>query len=604
MLLVGASGQHLLAQVDTGKRLTVDSYIRKQKGIIGKLAKNLLADTSAESTVNVLLRNDLPFLEFEGLFIRHITVRPLDFGISIGDTTKALNNKLTRLVNGMHINTREKFIRRNLFFGSGSPLSSFLLGANERHLRDLSYITDARIMVNRVDSSPDSVDITVLTKDVYSLGGGFDMGRIDKVEVRVEEDNLAGRGDRLQLQTLFDSERKKRFGYGFELVRRNISGSFTDAYIGYKNFNRSFTTRDPEETISYVKLIKPLVHTYMKWTYAFEASINETVNMYSPDSVYQREARYKYSLIDAWAGWNISADKLWVNNNARRLNWLVGLRMLKKEFEHRPGDFNGKYFYRYSDFSAVLGAVSIFRQNFYKTQYIYGFGRNEDVPEGVDFSLTTGWTKKQGRERPYLALDYQRYFFTPGAHYFNFTVRGGSYFYQKKFEDVALLTGVDYFSRLINLSKFWKQRSFINLSASRQLSYRLNDPLLLESKYGLQGFDNDQIGGNIRLTAKGESVFYSPWAPLLFKLAPFVFGSTTLFGFDGAENSQRNLFTAFGGGIRTRNESLVFGTIELRGIYYPRPNFYNEHYRIEFNTNIRFRYNQQFIKRPELVLLN
>ena len=54
----------------------------------------------------------------------------------------------------------------------------------------------------------------------------------------------------------------------------------------------------------------------------------------------------------------------------------------------------------------MLGSISIFRQDFYKTQYVYGFGRNEDVPEGVDFSLTGGWTNKNNRVRPYTGLDF------------------------------------------------------------------------------------------------------------------------------------------------------------------------------------------------------
>jgi hypothetical protein len=342
----------------------------------------------------------------------------------------------------------------------------------------------------------------------------------------------------------------------------------------------------------------------MKWTYALDASNNASENMYSSDSVYNTDARYRFKNFDAWAGWNLSADKLTGDNDGDRLNLLLGMRVLKKKFDYRPENFKGRYFYRYTDFSAVLGAVSVFRQNFYKTQYIYGFGRNEDVPEGVDLSVTAGWTKKEERERPYLALDYQRYFFTPREHYFSLVFRGGSFFYKKKFEDVALLAGVEYFSRLKQLNKYWKQRTFINASIGRQLSYQLNDPLVLESKYGLEDFPNDQIAGDLRASLRAESVFYSPWAPLLFKLAPFVFGHASVFGEKRPDVNTRKLYSAVGGGLRTRNESLIFGTVEVRGIYYGVPNYYNEHWRIEFNTNIRFRYNKQFIKRPELVVLN
>jgi len=603
LTLLLASAQRLFAQTDSTSRMTVDSFIRKQKGFIGGLAKNLLKDTLKEEVSPVLQRNDEPFRRYDGLHVRKIIVRTLDFGISIGDTTKALNNKLTRLVNHLHSNTADKSIRKNIFFSKGSKLSALLLGANERHLRDLPFIQDAKISVLPVLGT-DSADVLVLTKDVYSLSGGLNIGSINKVEVRVQEDNLFGHGDGLQAQSLYDLERKRTFGYGGEFVKRNIGGSFIDGYVGFKNFARSFTTGAPEEKTTYIRVIKPLVHPYMKWTYALEASQHETENMYSTDSIYFADARYKYQQFDAWAGWNINGDALWEKNDPERLNWLIGLRVVNKHFGYRPENYSGKYFYRYSNMSAVLGALSIFKQNFYKTQYIYGFGRNEDVPVGVDFSLTGGLTENAERRRPYIGLDYQRYFFTQREHYVHFTVRTGTYLYKKKLEDVALLAGMEYFSRLRNLSKRWKQRMFINASIGRQIGYRLNEPLLMESKYGLQGFRNDDVGGNLRATAKAETVFYSPWAPLLFKLAPFVFGSTTVFQVADEGTDKRKLYSAVGGGLRTRNESLIFGTIELRAMYFTQPTFYNERWRIEFNTNIRFAYNKQFIKRPEIVDVN
>ncbi len=604
ILLVSIHSFPLFAQTDSVKKVTLDSFIRRQRGFIGKLGKGILADTSLDNTASPRVqRNDAAFQQYRGLVIRHIVIKVLDFGISIGDTTKAMNNKLTRLVNNLHTNTTERTIRRNIFFRSGTPLSPFLLGANERHLRDLRFIQDAKITVQQLAPGSDSADIFILTKDVYSLGGGANMSRINRIELAVQEDNLGGGGNQIQLQTLFDSERKRTFGFGAQYIQRNISGSFIDGYVGYKNFSPSFSTGKREEQTTYLRFIKPLVHPYMKWTYALEASLNKTVNMYDTDSVYQKDARYDYNSVDAWVGWNINGDELWEANNEERLNWLVSLRVFRRDFETLPENIRDKYFQRYVDFAGVLGAVSIFKQTFYKTQFIYGFGRNEDVPEGVDFSFTAGYTIKDKRKRPYAGLDYQRYFFTPQEHYVSLVVRGGGFIHKRKFEDVALLAGIDYFSRLQTLNKRWKQRTFLAASVGRQIGFQLNDPLLLESKWGLEGFENDNIGGTLRLSGKAESVFYSPWSPLLFKLAPFVFAGATVFESTNTRNKPK-LYSAVGGGIRTRNESLVFGTIEVRGTYYPKPNFYNDHWRISFIGNLRFTYNKQFIKRPELVVLN
>ena len=65
-----------------------------------------------------------------------------------------------------------------------------------------------------------------------------------------------------------------------------------------------------------------------------------------------------------------------------------------------------------------------------------------------------------------------------------------------------------------------------------------------------------------------------------------------------------DLYSSIGGGIRTRNESLVFGTFELKIFYFPRKTFTGESWRIETNTGIKFKYNSQFLKRPDVIIVN
>lgn len=262
------------------------------------------------------------------------------------------------------------------------------------------------------------------------------------------------------------------------------------------------------------------------------------------------------------------------------------------------------YNYMYADLKAVLGSFSIFRQDFYKTQYVYGFGRNEDVPEGMEGSFTAGLTKKEGRERPFAGLNFQRYYFTVNQHYFNYTFRAGSFFYKNKMEDIDLVARVEYFSRLHHLNKKWKQRFFFGGSSSRQFNSLLNEPLRLDSEFGLRELRSDSASGNLRFTLKGESVFFSPWSVLFFRFAPFVFGHAAYLNLKNQDISTPELYAAVGGGIRIRNESLIFGTTEFRGMYFPRKNFRNESWRVEVNTNIRFKYNQDIIRRPDFVSVN
>jgi hypothetical protein len=594
----------LQAQTDTTKRQGIDSFLLTRPGIIGDLAKNLFTDTSQEAPVTGVQRNDRPFQRYRNRIIRNIYIQPLDFGVSLGDTTKAFKNSLTRLANNMHRKSRNFVIRKNLFFRENDRLHPFLMADNERHLRDQEYLQDARILVRSVPGSRDSVDVTVLTKDVFSIGGRFRMHNISSVSTEIREDNLAGIGDRLALRLLYDHDRRKRLGLGTEYIARNIAGSFIDGYAGILNFRDAFNSGNEEETSTYLRFIKPLVNPYMRWTYALDISHNYTDNMYNTDSLYQSDWQYEYFSTDAWAALNMSADNLLRNKSyENRLRKLVGIRFFQQRFGLMPTRFEGGYNWRYADVTALLASFTIFRQDYYKTQYIYGFGRNEDVPEGIDISLTTGWTKKAGRERPYMGLDFQRYYFTGTEHYFSYTARAGAYLHSKNVEDVDVLLNLDYFSNLRQLGR-WKQRTFLGVGIGRQINKGLNQPLFIRNGFGLPEFDNGELPGDTRIALRSEGVFFSPWNFINFRFAPFIFGNAAMFTPEGNKFSDSKLLSSVGAGIRTRNEALIFGTLELKGYYFPRKNFLNESFRVEFNSNVRFRYNRQFIKRPEFVQVN
>jgi hypothetical protein len=598
-ILLGFQAQ---AQTDTPKANRLDTLLLKQKGVLGTLAQSLMADS--EENDRTPRQADLPFRKYRDRIIRNISVQPLDFGVLIEDTSSRLSDDLIRFARSLHATTKKFAVHNNLFFKKGDLLSPYILGTNERYLRDLPFLQDASILVRPVRGSNDSVDVTVLVKDVLSIGGSMAVHSTGSGRLAVKEDNFLGWGDRLQLQTLFDKTRQQNFGFGMEYIKRNILGSFIDGSAGFLDFNSAFSSQRAEERMGYFRLIKPLANPRMRWTYAVSADFHTTANMFNMDSVYQNALKYQYRTYDAWAGWNLSSQYAGRTNEFDRLRILISARVMDQKFLTKPAKYTTEYYYPYANVTAVLGSVSLFRFNYYKTQYIYGFGRNEDIPEGAEASLTGGWTLKEGRQRPYMALAYEGYFLTPKERYINYSVSLGSSVFHNNLEDVNLLTNLDYFGRLHYWGNRWKQRSFINASFGKQWNNLLDEPLLLESSYGLPNYRNAYLGGHLRATLKGESVFFSPWALLYFKFAPFVFGSATLFQSPFKGNNDTRLYTSIGSGVRTRNESLIFGTVELRASYFPKKDAFNNSFLVQLNTNLRFKYNQDFIKRPEFVRVN
>jgi hypothetical protein len=127
----------------------------------------------------------------------------------------------------------------------------------------------------------------------------------------------------------------------------------------------------------------------------------------------------------------------------------------------------------------------------------------------------------------------------------------------------------------------------------------------LQSDFGLREWRSDTVlTGNTRITLKLEPVFFTPLNLANFRFAPFVFGNLCVFTPTTEKFSQSEWLNSIGGGVKTHNESLIFGTMELRVFYFPQENFFGDYWRLEFNTNIRFKYNRQFEKKPDLANVN
>ena len=110
------------------------------------------------------------------------------------------NTALFRLANLLHIGTRPETISSQLLFRSGDPYDPRRLRETERLLRDTRYLNDA--WIRPVAVRGDTVDVEVITKDVWTLNPGISFGRKggeNTSGIEIEELNLLGRGSQLSL---------------------------------------------------------------------------------------------------------------------------------------------------------------------------------------------------------------------------------------------------------------------------------------------------------------------------------------------------------------------------------------------------------------------
>jgi hypothetical protein len=588
----------LLAQDDAAKNDTF--FLAKKKGLLGRFGKSISRTPPNEAPEKI----ENPFVKYKGKIIRSIESIQLGFEYDIDDTTRIKNDFGVRIAKTFHKNSSKNVIEKNLFFKKGDRLSPYLLADNERYLRELVYIKDARIFVEFADDNTDSVNVVVLTKDIFSIGARLNISSKDKGRIELRDENFMGSGSRVLVSGYYENLRSPKTGIGGELIKRNIAGSFIDLITGYQDYGNAFSSDRNQETVFYTRLEKPLVTPYIPSTGALEWTYRRTRNVYNSDSVYHDSIKYINYSLDAWFGYSLDSKRSLYENKEIRVHRFVAIRGFRQFFQVIPTIYKKQYDSRFTDFTGALASLNIFRQVFYKSSFIYGFGRKEDIPEGFNAAITAGYVEKQNIKRPYSGIDLSLGNFRKKGLYVNYTVRVGGYFYRKRFEDIDFLFDINHFTRLRKLNANWYNRVFMSTGLTAQANPVLNTPLYLNSNFGLPYFRNGMLKSDLRATAKVESVFYNTTKVLGFRFAPFVFGDAILLKPSKMGLKQSDIFTAIGGGVRTRNENLTFGTIELRAYYFPRTNGEMKGWKVELNSNIRFKFKSSFISRPDFIIAN
>ena len=59
----------------------------------------------------------------------------------------------------------------------------------------------------------------------------------------------------------------------------------------------------------------------------------------------------------------------------------------------------------------ILGQLVFYHQDFFKTNYFFGFGRTEDIPMGYTYSASFAFEEWMGFKRTYTAMQAQKYWF-------------------------------------------------------------------------------------------------------------------------------------------------------------------------------------------------
>ena len=547
-------------------------------------------------------KSESPFKPYEGKVIRHIFIRGYGFEQTFTDTARRLQYFGTKVLNQLHRKTRDWVIRNNLFIKENTPVNAFKLADNERVIRNLNFIQDARILVTFVPET-DSVDLVVVVKDLFTIGGAIGSLGYPPLSIRgnISEANFLGMGQRIQGGFNVEQNRDPNFGPQLLYSKTNIGGSFVNVTASYTRINSDLYPGTPDETAWFVRLDRPLYAPYAHLAGGFNIGHFENFNVYhNVDSVFYK---YSYHTHDGWIGWNLGSERFLSNTSVRDRKF-VAVRYFRNDFDSVPKQIGKDNFnFRFNNREAALASFTFFRQDFYKTNYIYGFGTTEDIPKGYNVAFTSGWYKQLYLNRPYAGVDANEFVVTKKGAFVQFFLRSGTFLRKGKLEDASTLIGASYYSPLFVFNAV-KIRQYINFSYTRQFNRLGIDPLTLNNVFGLRYFSGDSTFGSQRMTLHSETTFFLNYKFLGFKFAPFAFGDLSFLTPEQGHFDKSSLYHGIGAGMRARNENLVFNTIELRMVYFPRKTMQNNSFKIMFSTGIQFRYNNTYVRQPDVVYLN
>jgi hypothetical protein len=526
-----------------------------RKPLTKKLYDLVIISPTPVETKNITRTSDESYIRYSGKKIKSIEIIKMEvFGTSINNPAQVNSSKSNTLLNKTHFNTLERIIRKNILFAEGDTLSPLMLSDNERILRELPFIDDARIMV--VPVSENEVNIIVLTKDVYSLGAQYNYGGLNQGELSVFEKNILGTGHEFGVRIPFDSHKPDSPGIGGYYTINNLLKSFININVNYLS-GLGTTTYG-------INISRNFVSATTK--YAGGAQVMQMYTTTNLDTM-PVPAPLKYNLQDYWMARSFLINK----ESVSRI--IIGARYFDNNVFTKP-DIQPNTYYSLQRYQLYLASVALSVQKFYKANLIYGYGRTEDIPYGGLVRFTAGREFNEFKVRTYLGTDVSAGKSFPEIGYFYGSLAVASFFNDHNREQGIFYSRMNYFSNLLPLGRF-RSRNFVTIDYSRGIGRYTDEHLIFIENNGFSGFKNDSIYGTQRFTASLESVLFSPTNYHGFRFAFFGF---TDIGFLYSSNQVLGkgvTLLSLGLGLRIRNDNLLFNTLQIRLAYFPNPPMYS-----------------------------
>ncbi|MEM6524592.1 MAG: hypothetical protein AAGF85_11685 [Bacteroidota bacterium] len=493
--------------------------------------------------------------QFEGQRIAKVSIKKLEiFGTSINDTTKRSSKWVVRASNKLHSYTRSKVVRNNLFFKEGDKVDQDLITDSERIIRSLPFVRDSRIYL-KPTSKPGEVEAIVVVKDLWSISFDAGFSGFDDWDVAITERNFLGLGHEVRNEIDYDEMNNQLWGYSGTYRINSIKNTFITADFNFVSSELLDRTR--------FRVFREFITPETKYAGGIQLlRQREILERIDPDEVIRFDSEFNNQ--DFWLGRAYLINE----NGDKRGNLQIAGRYSRTRFLKRPEivDENTNQFFIDNDL--YLMSVGYSTRSYEKSSLIQGFGRTEDIPEGVLYEATFGREYNEFNERNYLGFKVAlgRYFGRLG--YLRPQIAFGGFDRDGRFEQGMLNLSANYFSNLYRLRRT-NFRQFFSFDFTRGIRRFDDEFITINDSDGIRGLNNVFLRGTNRLNLSSETVAFTPLYVIGFRLAIYSFIDLALINDQDDRLFKNTLYQGYGIGFRFRNENLTFNTIQIRLAWYP-----------------------------------
>lgn len=551
-----------------------------------------------------IFNNIASLTSYAGKRINSITIEQHNFLSSIDSKESNIKDIFSKIGNKLQSNSKKRAIRENIFFKEWDVFDPSIIAYNEKWLRDLSYIQDAKILALITPYDTNQVDVIVVTKDLFSYGGEILINNKDAYAAKLNNINFLGTGNSIQVIQNFENQRSPKSGLGYDFGLSNFLGTFISINAGVNQFGNNISNNVLSARKNYISVQRPILHPNSKWLGGMEYLETENENVFPGkwDTIFDQQLNYNLKHKDIWIGYQLTKQSKRIKLNEYKQ--FIQYRHLENNFRERPIDYLLQLDRNYQNLKANFLSFTLVRQSVYRTRYLYGLGRYEDLPIGQSLTWTTGYSQIEKDRSAYLGFKFEQYKLSKKENYNHIIANIATSYINKSLQDIRFLSSLEQFSKLKYLNNGLGYRQILNLSFTQTLKNKYNEALRINSIYGIPQLNREQIKGGTRVSGNWETVLYNNRQIWGFKSAPFVFGNLTYIRTVGDPILKGDIYSSVGSGIRVRNENLVFGTIELKGFYFPRTNQQLSPWNFSLTTNLRYKYNSNIVEKPNYVEIN